>query len=439
MYSEKSLPGSNTIAALKATLCKPNAIIVGAAIGTGMAAQAASRGGADFLLALNAGRIRSMGVPSILSLLALRQSNDFVMEFAKSEILPRAGAPVFFGACAFDPRQPMWGLIDEIVEAGFDGVANFPTAVFLDGRFRAAIDEAGVGFARELELLALARQRGLATLAYVRTLSEAERVAAIGVDIINVSLGWYVGANVGASTELRLDQASERAKQVFRRIRLIHPAAICLLEGGPIVKPEEMYRVCRASKANGYIGGSTIDRAPPEYSIEHTTSAFKAVGTLQKRIDELERELEYRHGGLSIVGRSSAIQQAIQLVRKLAQSNLPVLITGERGTGKKLFARAIHEVARLDSSKFVVPCDIERSGSHLFGAAATASNSKQLIGHLDANSSSTVLVENVASLSREAQERLAEMLETGLYRRLGDNENSVFFGSIDLCCTHLVA
>jgi predicted TIM-barrel enzyme len=432
MHPGASLSASNTIGRLKATLQEPNATIVGAAIGTGMAAQAASRGGADFLLALNAGRIRSMGVPSILSLLALRPSNDFVMEFAKSEILPRAGAPVFFGGCAFDPRQQMEGVVDRIVEAGFDGIANFPTAVFLGGRFRAAIEGAGVGFARELELLAAARRRGLATLAYVRTLIEAERVAAIGIDIINVSLGWYVGGKTGARTELSLDQASEFAKHVFRRIRSIHPATICLLEGEPIVNPEEMYRVCRASKADGYIGGSTIDRGPPEYSIEHVTSAFKAVGTLQTRIDELERQLEYRQGGLSIVGRSASIRQAIQMVGKLAQSNLPVLITGEKGTGKKLFVRAIHEAARLAKTKFVVPRDVDESGSHLFGAATAGANGKQLIGHLEADSSSTVLVENVSSLSRDAQGRLTEMLETGLFRRLGDNEARRFEGRLML-------
>jgi predicted TIM-barrel enzyme/DNA-binding NtrC family response regulator len=430
MDTEASPSGSNTVQKLKATLRTPNATIVGAAIGTGMAAQAASRGGADFLLALNAGRIRSMGAPSMVSLLALRPSNEFVMEFARSEILPRASAPVFFGACAFDPREQMERVVDSIIEAGFDGLANFPTAVFLDGSFRAAIEKAGVGFERELALLATARRRGLATLAYVHTLSEAERAAAIGVDVINLSLGWYVEGKAGSRADLSFERASEYAKQVFRKIRIVHSGAICLLEGGPIVRPEEMYRVCRASKADGYIGGSTIDRVLPEYSIEHMTSAFKTVGVLQKRIDELERELEFRQGGISIVGRSASIRQATKILGRLAESNLPVLITGERGTGKKLFARAIHEAAAHTKSKLVIPREIAESGVHLLGKAAAAPNDKRVAGLFEAYPSSTILIENFTSLSNDAQARLAETLEFGLYRRLGDDEPGRFAGRL---------
>ncbi|WP_026616904.1 sigma-54-dependent Fis family transcriptional regulator [Ensifer aridi] len=415
------------VATLKATLGKPNTTLVGAAIGTGMAAQAASRGGADFILALNAGRLRSMGAPSIFSLLALRNSNDFVLDFAKSEILPFAKVPVFFGASAFDPRSSIEAELERIADAGFGGIVNFPTSIFLDGRFRADIEGAGLGFQRELEMLRAAQRRNMATLAYVRTVAEAQQAATAGVDIINLNLGWNVGGTVGSRTELSLRQAAEYAKVIFRQIRAISQRTLCVLEGGPIVSPDQMYEVSALSKADGYIGGSTIDRVPLEASMEQITSAFKSVGTLQKRIDELERQLEHVQREYSIVGRSPSIQQIKQRIEKLAASALPILITGEAGTGKKLLARAIHEAARRPGSKLISSDDA--SGESLFGFAPSEGGRK-VLGLLQYHTKATLLIENIESLCIDAQERLVEVIETGAYRRLGDNERGRFEGRL---------
>ncbi|MCA1408543.1 phosphoenolpyruvate hydrolase family protein [Ensifer sp. IC3342] len=420
------------VAILKATLGKPNTTLVGAAIGTGMAAQAASRGGADFILALNAGRLRSMGAPSIFSLLALRKSNDFVLDFAQSEILPFAKVPVFFGASAFDPRCSIEAELQRIADAGFGGIVNFPTSIFLDGRFRADIEGAGLGFQRELEMLRAAQRRNMATLAYVRTVAEAQQAAIAGVDIINLNLGWNVGGTVGSRTELSLRQAAEYAKVIFRQIRAISEGTFCVLEGGPIVSPDQMYEVSALSRADGYIGGSTIDRVPLEASMEQITSAFKSVGTLQKRIDELERQLEHVQREYSIVGRSPSIQQIKQRIEKLAASALPVLITGEAGTGKKLLARAIHEAARRPGSKLISSEDA--SGESLFGFAPS-DGGRKVLGLLQYHPKATLLIENIESLCVDAQERLIEVIETGAYRRLGDNERGRFEGRLILTST----
>ncbi|MER9606376.1 phosphoenolpyruvate hydrolase family protein [Mesorhizobium sp. M0243] len=425
---------ADIVAALKATLGKPNSTLVGAAIGTGMAAQAASRGGADFILALNAGRLRSMGAPSIFSLLALRRSNDFVMDFARSEILPFAKVPVFFGACAFDPRRSLDAELEKIADAGFGAIVNFPSSIFLDGRFRADIESAGVGFQRELEMLHVARKKGMATLAYVRKVVEAQQAAQAGVDIINLNLGWNVGGTVGSRTGLSLTQAAEYAKIVFRHIRAISEDTLCVLEGGPIVSPQQMYEVSAASKADGYIGGSTIDRVPLEASMEQVTSAFKSVGTLQKRIDELERQLEHVQREYSIVGRSPSIQQIKQRIEKLAASPLPVLITGEAGTGKKLLARGIHEAARRPGSKLISASAADPGGNSLFGSAPSEGGRK-VLGLLQYHPKATILIENVECLCVDAQERLIEVIETGVYRRLGDNEKGRFEGRLILTST----
>ncbi|WP_026187605.1 sigma-54-dependent Fis family transcriptional regulator [Ensifer sp. BR816] len=442
VHTSGSLPSSSAraparaeiVATLKSTLDKPNTTLVGAAIGTGLAAQAASRGGADFILALNAGRLRSMGAPSIFSLLALRSSNDFVLDFAQSEILPHAKVPVFFGASAFDPRCSIEAELERIADAGFGAIVNFPTAIFLDGRFRADIERAGLGFQRELEMLRAAQRRSMATLAYVRTVAEAQQAAEAGVDIINLNLGWNVGGTVGSRSGLSLTQAAEYAKIVFRRIRSISEDTLCVLEGGPIVSPDQMYEVSAVSKADGYIGGSTIDRVPLEASMEQITSAFKSVGTLQKRIDELERQLEHVQREYSIVGRSPSIQQIKQRIEKLAASPLPVLITGGAGTGKKLLARAIQEAARRPGSKLISASTADASGESLFGLAPS-DGGRKMLGLLAYQPKATLLVENVECLCVDAQKRLMEVIETGVYRRLGDNDRGRFEGRLILTST----
>ncbi|WP_439366073.1 phosphoenolpyruvate hydrolase family protein [Bradyrhizobium sp. DASA03005] len=425
---------SEIVATLKATLGKPNSTLVGAAIGTGLAAQAASRGGADFILALNAGRLRSMGAPSIFSLLALSHSNDFVMEFAKSEILPFTKIPVFFGASACDPRRSIEAEVERIEHAGFGGIVNFPSSIFLDGCFRADIEAAGLGFRRELEMLRAAQRRDMSTLAYVRTVAEAQQAAQAGVDIINLNLGWNVGGALGSRTRLSLTQAAEYAKIVFRQIRAISPNVLCVLEGGPIVNPEQMYDVSANSKADGYIGGSTIDRLPVESSMEQVTSAFKSVATLQRRMDKLERQLEPVQREYSIVGRSPSIQLIKHRIEKLAASALPVLITGESGTGKKLLVRGLHEVARRSDSALVRQSCADQMKVSLFGCAP-CDGRKKVVGLLQYYPKATLLIENVDRLCVETQERLVELIETGVYRRLGDNEKGRFEGRLILTAT----
>src|ERR1700733_13134357 len=154
-------PADRVRTALREAQARSGTFLVAAAIGTGMAAQAAARGGADFLVALNAGHLRSMGEPSVASLLALRDTNRFVMEFAKAEIRPRTRLPVFIGLAAFDPRLDMDAILHQVRDAGFEGVTNFPTVTLIDGRFRRFLEASGYGMSREVALLRCAREQGL--------------------------------------------------------------------------------------------------------------------------------------------------------------------------------------------------------------------------------------------------------------------------------------
>src|SRR5579871_2347557 len=216
--------------------------LLGAAIGTGMAAKAAERGGADFLLALNAGRLRSMGLPSAACLLALRDANRMVMEFGRSEILTQTSLPVFFGAAALG-TDDFDALVDEISGAGFHGVTNFPSCIFIDGQYRRYLEESGRGFTREIALLRTARDRGLPTLAYVHTPDEARAAAAASVDVVNLDFGWNMGGLLGVQSSVDLDEAARLGRAFVEAVRSVNSQTRCVIEGGPIVTAEQMDQV----------------------------------------------------------------------------------------------------------------------------------------------------------------------------------------------------
>ncbi|MBI3708404.1 MAG: phosphoenolpyruvate hydrolase family protein [Proteobacteria bacterium] len=406
--------------------------LVGAAIGTGMAAQSAMRGGADFLLALSAGRMRCMGEPSIAAMLPLQESNALVMNFARSEILPRTTVPVFFGAATFDPRIDLAALVDEIVDAGFSGVANFPTAILIDGTYRQFLEDEGLGFKRELELLEIARDRGLASLAYIHTLEEAQAAAECGIDIVNIDLGWNMGGVMGVDSDLRIDEAALMTNSIARAVRSISPATRCVVEGGPIVSPRQLEELCQIARVDGYIGGSTIDRVPSESAIEVVTAAFKAIGALHQRIDGLERQIDRRWFPRSLSGHSPAAENARMLFARLAATDHPVLIVGEPGTGRREVARALHASSRRKGRDLIaIPCSDpspERIQADLFGcmAGARVGVSKNRIGWLEIARGAAILLDEVDSLDVEVQRALVEAAESGRFWRLG-GEDSVDF------------
>ncbi|MBY0336793.1 MAG: phosphoenolpyruvate hydrolase family protein, partial [Acetobacteraceae bacterium] len=256
-------------------------ILVGAAIGLGMTARAAADGGADFLLVLNAGRLRVMGAPSLAAMLPITDSNRFTDAFARREILDRVRIPVFFGAAACDPRLDLPSFVAELKATGYHGVANFPTAIHFDGALRRAMEEAGLGFGREVALLAEARAQGLATLGYAKTRAEAEAMVQAGVERLCLNFGWNAGGSQGVPGGVPIEDAAERARRVFAMVRRRAPGTRCLVEGGPIIDPGHMLQVCDASRADGYVGGSTLDRLPLELSVMQSTSAFKTAPLLR--------------------------------------------------------------------------------------------------------------------------------------------------------------
>ncbi len=405
--------------------------LVGAAIGTGMAANFAVRGGADFLLALSAGRIRSMGEPSVVAMLPIHECNSFVMDFAIREILPRATVPVFFGASAFDPRADLHDIIARVIEQGFFGIANFPTAILVDPDFRELLEESGLGFSRELEMLSLAHAAGLATIAYVDTAAEAERAATIPVDVVNIDLGWNKGGVAGVSTEVRIEEAALHVASVVRRVRAVSPQTLCMVEGGPIVSPRHLEELCRVARVDGYIGGSTIDRVPLETAIEIVTASFKTVESLRDRVERLE------HSGLrnplpsALLGRSDAASSIQSVYRRLQTTDLPVLIVAEPKSGGREVAEALHaESERRDRDLILVNLGGKTEATQaleLFGGVpgAVSDLAKARLGWLEVGHKATLLLHDMEALSLDLQRALAEVVRTGRLRRIGEDTSRI--------------
>ncbi|MCP8939670.1 phosphoenolpyruvate hydrolase family protein [Alsobacter sp. SYSU M60028] len=402
-----------------------SSFLVGAAIGTGMAAQSAIRGGADFLIALSAGRMRNMGEPSIAAMLPMRESNEFVMSFACAEILPRASVPVYFGASCFDPRLDLDRLLSRVADAGFRGVANFPSAVLIDGEFRAFIEAEDVGFGRELDLLRKARERGLATLAYIHTREEAVAAAQCGVDLINIDLGWNMGGVLGAASGVRIEEAALSVAAIARLVQTTSPRTRCVVEGGPIVSPRQLEELCMVAQVDGYVGGSTIDRVPSESAIEVVTAAFKAIGSLRQRIDGMERRIDRRSFPRCLWGHSPAIEDARALFGKLVTTDHPVLVLGEDGTGRREVARAIHAFsARKGRDVITVNCADppgERLALDLLGCMAGAHPSvgRTRMGWLELARGSSLILDHVEDMSVAVQRALMQAVEAGQYWRVG--------------------
>lgn len=394
----------------------PNKFLFGAAVGAGMTALAAERGGADFIAVINAGRLRLRGASSLSCYLPLRDSNAWTLEIARQEILKRCKLPVFMGASVVNPRTEITALLDDAGQAGFQGIVNFPSAWAIDGRLRQAMEAEGIGFARECKLIEQAARAGLSTLAYVSNNQEARLMADAGADSICVVVG-FTGGATGVATDLTIEGAAEVVDETLRNI----PKEVkTLVEGGPITTPEEALAVSRLSRVGGYIAGSTLDRLPLEETIERVVKSYKVISQLSEQTPS-----EAVQGDLD--GHAEAVQGVRAQATMAARSSLPVLITGESGTGKELVARAIHERSEVRARKpLVVDCPnllAEDSPVTLFGQeAGYLSRATPLRrGRLEEANGSTIIFDEIGDLDLVAQGMLLRFIETGEVQRLGSD------------------
>ncbi|WP_169165984.1 phosphoenolpyruvate hydrolase family protein [Cellulomonas taurus] len=253
--------------------------IIGGGAGTGISAKSAEAGGIDLLIIYNSGRYRMAGRGSLAGLLAYGDANAIVMEMA-DEVLPVVkDTPVLAGVNGTDPFRVMGRFLDDLQRAGFTGVQNFPTVGLIDGTFRQNLEETGMGFDLEVEMIAAAHERDLLTSPYVFDVEQAVAMAEAGADILVPHMGLTTKGSIGAGTALTLDACVERIQQMRDAAVRVNPDILVLCHGGPIAEPADaQYVLSRTTGVVGFFGASSIERLPTEVAIRQQTEAFKAVG-----------------------------------------------------------------------------------------------------------------------------------------------------------------
>ncbi len=405
-----------------------NKPIIGVAVGSGLSAKQAVEGGADFLLVLNAGRFRSAGITSLGCMLPFANSNEMVMEFGTKEIIPRIkDKPIIFGCCATDPTIDHDMLLDRITNNGFHGVNNFPTVGIIDGSFREALETSNLGFKKEVEFMMKAVKKGLFTIAFVFNEEEAKAMAKAGVDVICAHLGWTVGGKTGVKKRMTLEEGVTLANRIFEVANNINPTCFNMVYGGPFIEPEQVNYFYVNTNAKGYIGGSCFERIPTEISIKQTTEMFKNFTRLKRENLYLKKELLKKKGFDEIVGKSRVMQDMYEVIKKVADKNVNVLVYGESGTGKELVVRAIHFNSPRYNKPFIkVNCAALPENlleSELFGherGAFTGATQKRL-GRFELADKGTLFLDEISEMSLNNQAKLLRAIQEQEFERVGGN------------------
>jgi len=252
--------------------------ILGCGAGTGISAKFAERGGADLIIIYNSGRYRMAGRGSLAGLMPYGDANAIVVEMA-SEVLPVVrDTPVLAGVCGTDPFRLMPAFLVQLKAMGFDGVQNFPTVGLIDGSFRANLEETGMGYGLEVDLIRMARELDMLTCPYVFDEASAVAMAKAGADVLVPHMGLTTKGSIGAHTALTLEQAAKKVQAMHDAARAESPDILVLCHGGPIAEPEDVRYILEHTKGiAGFFGASSIERLAVEGAIEGQARAFKAL------------------------------------------------------------------------------------------------------------------------------------------------------------------
>ncbi len=252
--------------------------IVGGGAGTGLSAKCEEAGGIDLIVIYNSGRYRMAGRGSLAGLMPYGDANAIVVEMA-AEVLPVVKkTPVLAGVCATDPFRLMDVFLDDLQRIGFSGVQNFPTVGLIDGTFRANLEETGMSYGLEVDMIKKARARGMLTTPYVFCPEDATAMAEAGADIIVCHLGLTTGGAIGAETALKLEDCPALVDAWAAAALKVKPDAIILVHGGPVAMPGDTEFILRNTSAcHGFYGASSMERLPTEVALTEQTRAFKAI------------------------------------------------------------------------------------------------------------------------------------------------------------------
>ncbi len=268
---------SEIMARFRAKLARGEAIVGGGA-GTGLSAKCEEAGGIDLIVIYNSGRYRMAGRGSLAGLLAYGNANDIVVEMGR-EVLPVVKhTPVLAGVNGTDPFCLLDAFLDDLKRMGFAGVQNFPTVGLFDGTFRANLEETGMGYGLEVEMIGKAHAKDLLTTPYVFSAAEAVAMTKAGADIIVCHFGLTIGGSIGAETAVKLADCPAIVDEWAKAARQVRDDVIVLVHGGPVAEPDDAeYVLNHSTLAQGFYGASSMERLPTEKALTEQTREFMAI------------------------------------------------------------------------------------------------------------------------------------------------------------------
>lgn len=272
------IPRSTILARLRAKI-EAGRPIIGGGAGTGLSARCEEAGGVDLIVIYNSGRYRMAGRGSLAGLLAYGNANEIVVDMAR-EVLPVVkDTPVLAGVNGTDPFMLRDKFLDDLIALGFSGVQNFPTVGLIDGMFRANLEETGMGYGLEVDLIRAAHARDMLTTPYVFNPDEAARMTEAGADVVVAHMGLTTGGDIGAGTALSLEDCVPAIDAIIDAARQVREDVIVLCHGGPISMPEDAAFVLdRSTGCHGFYGASSMERLPSEKALTAQMQAFVDIG-----------------------------------------------------------------------------------------------------------------------------------------------------------------
>jgi predicted TIM-barrel enzyme len=255
-----------------------NRIIVGAGAGTGISAKSAEDGEVDLIIIYNSGRYRMAGRGSLAGLMPYGDANQIVVEMGNEVLNIVKKTPVLAGVCGTDPFRRMDVFLKQLKEMGFSGVQNFPTVGLCDGVFRQNLEETGMGYDLEVEMIRKAHELDLLTTPYVFNEEDAIKMAKAGADVLVAHVGLTTKGTIGAKTALSLDESADLVQRIHDAGKNVNPDIIVICHGGPISEPEDAaYVISKTDGVYGFFGASSVERLPTELAIASQVRKFKSI------------------------------------------------------------------------------------------------------------------------------------------------------------------
>ena len=252
--------------------------IIGAGAGTGISAKFEEAGGVDLIVIYNSGRFRMAGRGSLAGTMPYGDANAIVMDMAGEVLTVVEDTPVLAGVCGTDPFRQMDVFLREVEAIGFSGVQNFPTVGLIDGLYRQNLEETGMGYGEEVEMIRTAHEMGLLTTPYAFNPQEGEQMAAAGADIVVAHAGLTTKGAIGATTALTLEESVGFVQAICDAARGVSEEVIVLCHGGPISEPEDAEYVLQNTRGvDGFYGASSMERLPVEVAITEHVKKYKAI------------------------------------------------------------------------------------------------------------------------------------------------------------------